>query len=128
MGKGYRQGRIGEEIRKIISEMLMRELKDPRLTGSMISITGVDVTKDNSFAYVYFTVLGQSSDEEENHRVEEEVLEGLSSAEGRLRKEIGKNIKMRRVPELIFRVDRSMEYGNHIEEVIRTLGIDKYDE
>ena len=52
MGKGYRQGRIGEEIRRIISEMLLSDLKDPRL-DSMISITDVEVTKDNSYATVY---------------------------------------------------------------------------
>jgi len=51
MGKGYRQGRIGEEIRRIISEMLLSDLKDPRL-DSMISITDVEVTRANSYATV----------------------------------------------------------------------------
>ena len=58
MGKGYRQGRLGEEIRKIISSMLLRELKDPRLSA-MISITAVEVTSDGSYATVYLSVLGQ---------------------------------------------------------------------
>ena len=50
MGKGYRQGRLGEEIRKIISRMLLKDLKDPRFEGRMISVSAVDVTKDNSYA------------------------------------------------------------------------------
>ena len=49
MGKGYRQGRLGEEIRKIVSELLLRELKDPGLS-SMISVTAVEVTSDGSYA------------------------------------------------------------------------------
>ena len=56
MTKGYRQGRIGEEIRKIISDLLLHGLKDPRL-DSLISITAVEVTNDNSYATVYFSTL-----------------------------------------------------------------------
>ena len=56
MGKGYRQGRLGEEIRKIVSELLLRELKDPGLS-SMISVTAVEVTSDGSYATVYLSVL-----------------------------------------------------------------------
>ena len=64
MGKGYRQNRLGEEIRKLISEMLLRELKDPRLTEHMISITAVSVTRDGSYATCYITVLDISGDDE----------------------------------------------------------------
>ncbi|OLR54708.1 ribosome-binding factor A [Hornefia porci] len=120
MGKGYRQGRIGEEIRKIISRMLLRELKDPRLSG-MISITGVDVTRDNSYATCYVTILDTSGDEEKEHERQAQAIEGLESARGLIRREIGKEIKLRHVPELIFKIDRSMEYGRHIDEVIRKL-------
>ena len=64
MAKNYRQDRIGEEIRRIISEMLLSDLKDPRL-DSMISITDVEVTRDNSYATVYFSPLGVKGSEEE---------------------------------------------------------------
>ena len=60
MAKGYRPDRIGEEIRKIISDLLLHGLKDPRL-NSLISITAVDVTSDYSYATVYFTVLGANA-------------------------------------------------------------------
>ena len=56
MGKGYRQGRLGEEIRRIISEMLLRELKDPRLSENMVSVSDVEVTADGSYATCYVTV------------------------------------------------------------------------
>ncbi len=121
MGKGYRQGRLGEEIRKIISDMLLRELKDPRLSG-MISISDVEVTRDNSYATCYVTVLDLSGDEEARQKREQDVLDGLDSAKGIMRKKIGRLMKLRRIPELQFRLDKSMDYGRRIDEVIRSLG------
>ncbi|TDP59676.1 30S ribosome-binding factor RbfA [Aminicella lysinilytica] len=120
MGKGYRQGRLGGEIQKLVSSMLLRELKDPRLSG-MISISDVDVSKDNSYATCYVSVLTTSKDEEAVRKEEEQVIDGLDSAKGIIRKEIGKQMKLRHVPELTFRIDRSMEYGRHIDEVIKKL-------
>ena len=61
MGKGYRQGRLGEEIKKIISEMLLKEIKDPKLLENMVSISAVEVTGDGSYATVYVSVLGTES-------------------------------------------------------------------
>ena len=122
MGKGYRQGRLGEEIRKVISEMLLREIKDPRLSSGMISISDVDVTSDGSYATCYVTVLTAGKDEEAKREEEEQVIEGLKSAKGLIKKEIGRQIKLRHIPELLFKIDTSMEYGRHISEVINKLG------
>lgn len=122
MGKGHRQERLGEEIRKIISGLLLRELKDPRLAAEMVSVTAVDVTADGSYATVYLTVLGLGAEEEAGEQ-KDDVLAALRSAKGLIRREIGKQIKLRHVPELIFKMDTSMEYGRHIEELIR--GLDK---
>ena len=58
MGRGHRQERLGGEIQKIISTLLIRELKDPRLQNAMVSVTAVEVTNDGSYATVYLTVLG----------------------------------------------------------------------
>lgn len=124
MGKGYRQGRLGEEIRKIISEMLLREIKDPRLSSGMISISDVDVTSDGSYATCYVSVLSVNKDEDAKTQEEEQVIEGLKSAKGLFKKEIGKQVKLRHIPELIFKIDSSMEYGRHISEMINKLGID----
>ena len=120
MGKGYRQGRIGEEIRKIISEMLFHGLKDPRL-NSMISITAVEVTNDNSYATVYFSPLGVTGSEEECRAQAEDVLEGFEKAKGYIRREIGHKMKLRHTPELIFKIDHSMEHSRHIESILETL-------
>lgn len=127
MGKGHRQGRLGEEIRKIISELLLRELKDPRLSA-MISVTAVEVTNDGSYATVYVSVLGMDADEEKAALQQQETLDALASAKGFIRREIGRQIKLRHVPELIFKIDRSMEYGRHIDKIISGLDIRHDDE
>ena len=126
MGKGYRQGRLGEEIRKIIGEMLISGVKDPRLSGSMISISGVDVTNDGSYATCYVSILGFGQDAEAREKEAADVLAGLNSAKGLFKREISRQIKVRRIPELIFKIDEALEYGRHISEVIATMGIENY--
>lgn len=124
MGKGHRQGRLGEEIKKILSDMLLKELKDPRLSA-MISITAVEVTSDGSYATVYLSVLGFGGADDE--KSQKDALEALRSAKGFIRNEIGRKIKLRHVPDLVFKIDHSMEYGRHISEIIDDLDI-KHDE
>lgn len=123
MGKGYRQGRLGEEIRKIISELLLREIKDPRLSG-MVSISAVEVTSDGSYATVYVSVLGLSSSAEASEQEKEDVLAAFKSAKGLIKREIGRQIKLRHVPEVLFKMDTSMEYGRHITKLIHDLEIE----
>lgn len=126
MAKGHRQGRMGEEIRKIISDLLFKGLKDPRLSA-MISITAVEVTSDGSYATVYVSVLGMDPDKEKAAAQQQDTLDALNSAKGFIRKEIGRQIKLRHVPDLIFKIDKSLEYGRHIDELINTLDI-RHDE
>ena len=126
MAKGHRQGRLGEEIKKIVSELLLRELKDPRLSA-MISVTAVEVTNDGSYATVYLSVLGLNPSEETAAEQQHDVIEGMNNAKGLIKKEIGRQVKLRHVPELIFKIDKSMEYGRHISKIINELDI-KNDE
>ena len=126
MGKGYRQGRRGEEIRRIISELLISGIKDPRVAEHMISISGVSVTSDGSYATCYVSVLNFSKDEEEKKTEENDILAGLNSAKGVMKKEISRQVKVRHIPELIFKIDHSMDYGRHIEEILDTIDFDSY--
>ena len=122
MGKGYRQGRLGEEIRKIISSMLLRELKDPRLSA-MISITAVEVTSDGSYATVYLSVLGQDPSSETAKEQQQDTLDALNNAKGFIRREIGHQIKLRHVPELLFNATDSIEYSANISRILGSLDI-----
>ena len=126
MGKGYIQGRLGEEIRRIISELLISGIKDPRVAEHMISISGVSVTSDGSSATCDVSVLNFSKDEEEKKTEENDILAGLNSAKGVMKKEISRQVKVRHIPELIFKIDHSMDYGRHIEEILDTIDFDSY--
>lgn len=117
--KQVRQGRLEEEIRKSISSLLLNGIKDPRLTSRIITISEVRVTRDGSFAYIYLTPLVLSGEDKE--KVDSEVLEAFERAKGTFRSRVGKDIKLRHTPELIFRIDNSMDYGRHIDEVIEKI-------
>ena len=127
MAKGYRAGRLAEEIRKLTGNMLLFELKDPRLKGKMVSVSGVDVSDDGSYATVYLSVLGKSISDDADEKEKDDILKAMKSASGVIRREIGKNVKLRHVPELSFKIDNSIEYGRHMSKIIDSLGIDKYD-
>lgn len=107
-----RTGRVGEQIKKELSQILQTELKDPRI--GFVTITGVDVTGDLSQAKVYLSVMG--SDQQR-----EDTLKALARGKGFIRSEIGKRIRLRTVPELIFQIDTSIEYGSRIQELIHKI-------
>ena len=107
---------MSEEIKKSISKLLVNGIKDPRLSSRIITISGVDVTADGSFATVYITPLTLADEDKE--QVNQEVLAGFNRAKGTFKQQIGKDIKMRHVPELIFKIDSSMDYGRHIDALI----------
>lgn len=109
MASYNRTKRIAEEIKKVISSMLISGIKDPRIT-SMVSVTDVEVTNDLSYAYVYVSILGGD---------EESTLEGLKSACGYIRREVGKSIKIRHTPEIIFKIDDSLLKGMYMDELIK---------
>ena len=109
MASNNRTRRIAEEIRKIVSTMLINGIKDPRI-NSLVSVTDVEVTSDLSYAYIYVSILGGD---------EESTLDGLKSACGYIRKEVEKNIKIRHTPEIIFKIDDSLLKGMYMDELIK---------
>ena len=109
MASNNRTRRIAEEIRKIVSTMLINGIKDPRI-NSLVSVTDVEVTSDLSYAYIYVSILGGD---------EESTLDGLKSACGYIRREVGKNIKIRHTPEIIFKIDDSLLKGMYMYELIK---------
>lgn len=109
MASYNRTRRIGEEIRKIVSTMLINGIKDPRI-NSMVSVTDVEVTSDLSYAYIYVSILGGD---------EESTLDGLRNAESYIRREIGRSIKIRHIPQIIFKVDDSLIKGMYMDSLIK---------
>lgn len=116
MAKNYRQGRLSEEIKKTISELLVNGIKEPRLKNRIITVSEVDVTNDNSYAYIY--VVPFVLDGEDREKVYEEVLDGFNRANGIFRNKISKDYRLHHAPELIFKIDKSEDYGRHIDELL----------
>jgi ribosome-binding factor A len=113
-----RTNRVSEQIKKELGLIIQREMKDPRV--GFITVTGVEVTNDLSQAKVYISVMG-SEEQKQNS------LKALEKAQGFLRSEIGARIQMRHVPELLFKLDQSIEYGNKIEQLISQLHRERKD-
>lgn len=111
-----RSHRVGEQIKKELSHILQHELKDPRV--GFVTVTGVDVTGDLQQATVYISVMGSKDDLEG-------TLKGLEKAKGFMRTEIGRRIRLRHTPELLFKVDESIEYGNRIEKLLKEVKSDE---
>ena len=104
-----RIGRINEEIQRELSA-LIPTVKDPRVSG-MISVTAVETTPDLKYAKVYISALDKGG--------EEQVLKGLKSAGGYLRRELGRALNLRNTPELSFIRDDSIDKGARILEMLR---------
>ena len=107
-----RLGRIDEEYRKEISQIIGYELKNPNITG-MISVTKVKVTNDLKFAKVYVSIL--------NSKNIKDTLAGLKKSSGYIRSELAKRINLRNTPELIFELDDSIEYGAKIDSILNDI-------
>ena len=127
MRKGYRQERLGEEIKRIICEMLLKDVKDPALSG-FVSVSDVVVSGDGSYATCYVTILGSKLAEEPSSEEKEVVLNAFNKAKGLFKNEIGRRVKVRRIPELAFKIDSSMEYGRKISKVLEEIGCETDDE
>lgn len=106
----HRIGRVNSLIRQEISELLTRQVKDPRL-GNFIAVTEVSTSPDLKSAKVFISHLG--SEEEKK-----QTLNALSSASGYFRRELAKRLKLRCVPELSFQWDDSIAHGDHILQLI----------
>ena len=108
----YRRGRINDEMQKAVAEII-RGVKDPRVSGSFISITGADVTADLKYAKIYYSVLGATETEKKK-----EIAKGLKSSAGYIRGKIAGMLNLRITPELAFVEDTSINYGAHIASLL----------
>ena len=116
MSHTSRQGRIGEEIRIEISELLTRQVQDPGI--GFLTITHVKVTPDLQQARVYYTTLG-------DQKARRETATALRRATPFLRRGIGRRLQLRRVPELEFFFDASVERGDRIEQILQELNAER---
>ncbi len=107
-----RLGRIEEEYRKELSQIIGYELKNPNVTG-LISVTKVKVTNDLKYAKIFVSIL--------NSKNVKETLAGLKKSSGFIRSELARRVNLRNTPELIFELDDSLEYGARIDSILRDI-------
>jgi len=107
VSRGHRSERLNELFRREITQLLIGSLKDPRIVGA--SVTGVRVTNDVSIATVFVRSTTDLKD----------AIEGLEHASGFIRRQLGQNLRLRRVPEFRFVADDTLEHANRIEELLR---------
>lgn len=116
--QGRRLGRLGGQIQEEISDIIARKLKDPRV--GFVTLTGVKVSPDLSYASVYVSVMG-SQQEIDN------TLAGLEGAKSFIRSELARRLSVKHTPELRFHLDDSLAKGAHIDEILKHLKEDKDD-
>jgi ribosome-binding factor A len=104
-----RADRVADSVRAAVAELLLRELKDPRV--GLVTITGVDMSDDLKHARVFFSVVGDET-------VRRRSLEGLQSAAGFLRREVGRRLQLRYAPELTFRLDSTPERAQRVTDLL----------
>jgi len=109
---GKRAIRVGDEILKCAAGILMQKVKDPRVNG--ITLTGAHISDDLKNAAIYFSLIGNEDDVRR-------AQDGLDSAKGFIKREIGLCIKLRYVPDIVFRYDPTLETGNRLERLFQKI-------
>lgn len=114
-----RSDRVGEMIHKELSLLFNRGLKDPRI--GFVTLTAVDVTADLSIAKVYYTVIG-------DEQARRETAKGLEKATPYIRRQLSQQLRMRHTPSLMFKYDTSIEYGQHIDSLLKDIADEQDDD
>jgi len=107
-----RNSRVGEQMKKELSQIIQREIKDPRI--GFVTVTGVEVTGDLREAKVFISVMG-------NEEQKQNSVQALQKAKGFIRTELGRRVQLRHIPDLIFKMDESIEYGSKIENLLNDI-------
>lgn len=107
-----RADRVSLALKREVAQMLLREIKDPRI--GMVTITGVKMSPDLRHAHIYYSVLGEDKELQDS-------AAGLKQATPFIQRQIGRRLRLRYTPEIDFQFDHSLEYGSHIEQLLKSI-------
>ena len=113
MANHFRTDRVGMEIKREVNEILQKKVRDPRVQG--VTITDVQMLGDLSMAKVYYTIMSNLASDNQKTQL------GLEKATGTIKRELGRHLKMYKIPDLTFVKDESIEYGSKIDQMLRNL-------
>lgn len=105
-----RHQRLEQDVKVALSNIITYDVKEPSVTGVMISVTDVKITPDQKYAKVYVSIFGKQN--------KNKIIDALKKASGFIKSELSRKVKLRNMPELIFEIDDSIEYGSHMDKVI----------
>jgi ribosome-binding factor A len=120
MANDRRVSRVAEAIRREVSQMILSDIKDDRVGAGMVSVTAVDVAGDLQHTKIFVSIYG--SDE-----ARAETMEGLKSVTGYVRSELGKRVRLRRTPTVLFVEDKSFDRATHVISLINKLSQDRVE-
>ena len=113
MSNFKRADRVADLIKAELSDIILKQVRDPRI--GMVTITGVKVTDDLRFARIYFVEMGKDA-------CDPETGKGLEQAKSFMRRELGKRLQLRHVPDIVFELDKSFAYGSRIDRLLAEVG------
>ncbi|HEM6371995.1 TPA: 30S ribosome-binding factor RbfA [Streptococcus suis] len=113
MANHFRTDRVGMEIKREVNEILQKKVRDPRVQG--VTITDVQMVGDLSMAKVYYTIMSNLASDNQKAQT------GLEKATGTIKRELGRKLTLYKIPDLVFEKDQSIEYGNKIDQMLRSL-------
>lgn len=113
MAQHFRVGRLSQEIQREVNDILLKRVRDPRVQD--VTITGVEVSGDLQHAKIYYSILSDKAS------AEQKVQAGLDKATSLIRGELGRRLSIYVTPEIKFERDKSVQYGDHIDELLRKL-------
>ncbi|MGO3411506.1 MAG: 30S ribosome-binding factor RbfA [Leuconostoc falkenbergense] len=113
MANPQRAGRLAQEVQRDVTDLLLKRINDPRVQD--VTVTSVELTGDLQIATIYYSILSDLASDAKKAQA------GLEAASGLIRKELGSRLTVYKIPELKFVRDNSVQYGNHIEGLIRQL-------
>lgn len=112
----YRRNRINDAVARELTEIL-RDVKDPRISGAFVTVTGADVTADLKYAKIFYSIIGETD--------EKELSRGLKSAAPFIRRELAVRLNLRQTPELAFVRDTGTRHGADIAEILHRISEEK---
>ena len=121
MATSRRVSRVAELIKREVSQLVQRDIKDDRVGAGMVSVTDVDVSGDLQHAKIFVSIYG-------SEQARAETMAGLKAATGYVRSELGQRVRLRRTPEVVFIEDRSLERGDRVLSLLNQLNNDRPSE
>lgn len=118
MATSRRVSRVAELIKREVSQLVQRDIKDDRVGAGMVSVTDVDVSGDLQHAKIFVSIYG-------SEQARAETMAGLKAATGYVRSELGQRVRLRRTPEVVFIEDRSLERGDRVLSLLNQLNNDR---